>query len=349
MKGVEIKNLSKKWKEFSLKDINLRINKAEYFLILGPTGAGKTLLLETIAGFYPPDEGEIWMDGKEITHLPPERRNIGFIYQDYSLFPHLSVSQNIEFGLEVRGFGAKKIEERTKQVVNLLQIAYLAERYPNKLSGGEQQKVAIARALVINPKVLLLDEPLSALDPKTQDRLRDELKHLNGKLGLPMIHVTHNRLEAMALGDRIGVLMGGKLQQVGTPQEIFDKPANEEIANFVGIDNIFEGESKVENGIARVDLGELEIEAITSKEGKVKICVRPEDITILKKGIRSSARNLFEGKIVRVSERYPLMKLSVDAGREFQALITKRSFSELNLKVGSRVCVSFKASSVHVL
>jgi molybdate/tungstate transport system ATP-binding protein len=346
---IKIKNLYKDWKEFSLKNINLGINRGEYFVVLGPTGAGKTLLLEMIAGFHSPDEGEIWIGEENLTDSPPEEKNIGFIYQDYSLFPHLNVKGNIEFGLKLKNIPKDEIEEKTNKIMEFLGISHLSHRYPNTLSGGEQQKVAIARALVINPKVLLLDEPLSALDPRTQDKLRDELKNLNEKLGLTMIHVTHNRIEAVALGDRIGVLMDGKLQQVGTPQQIFNKPSNEEIASFVGIDNVFEGRSRIENGIAKVDLGELEIEAITSKEGKVKICVRPEEITILRKGIKSSARNLFEGKIVRISERYPLMKLTIDAGKEFQALITKKSFLELNLKVGSQVYISFKASSVHVL
>jgi len=346
---IRIKGLYKDWKEFSLKNIDLEIKEGEYFVILGPTGAGKTLALEMIAGFHSPDKGEIWIGGQNLTDAPPEDRNIGFIYQDYSLFPHLDVKENVEFGLKLKKVSKDKIEEKTRDIMELLGISHLSHRQPSTLSGGEQQKVAIARAMVVNPRVLLLDEPLSALDSKTQDRLRDELKQLSEKQGLTMIHVTHDRVEAMALGDRIGVLMDGKLRQVGTPQQIFHRPLNEEIASFVGIDNIYEGESRIENGIARINLGELKIEAITGKEGKIKLCVRPEEITILRKGSRSSARNLFEGRVVRVSERYPLMKLTIDAGKEFQAVITKKSFLELNLKEGSRVYVSFKASSVHVL
>ena len=346
---IRIKGLYKDWKEFSLKNIDLEIKEGEYFVILGPTGAGKTLALEMIAGLHFPEKGEIWIGGQNLTDAPPEDRNIVFIYQDYSLFPHLDVKENVEFGLKLKNVSKDKIEEKTRDIMELLGISHLSHRQPSTLSGGEQQKVAIARAMVVNPRVLLLDEPLSALDSKTQDRLRDELKQLSEKQGLTMIHVTHDRVEAMALGDRIGVLMDGKLRQVGTPQQIFHRPLNEEIASFVGIDNIYEGESRIVSGIARINLGELEIEAITGKEGKVKLCVRPEEITILRKGSRSSARNLFEGRVVRVSERYPLMKLTIDAGKEFQAVITKKSFLELDLKKGSRVYVSFKASSVHVL
>jgi len=344
---IEIKNLYKDWEEFSLKDINLRIDKGEYFVLLGPTGAGKTLLLELIAGFYIPDRGEIYASNREITRLPPEKRNIVFIYQDYSLFPHLSVKQNVEFGLKVRRF--KSIEKRSGEIMDLLQISHLGNRRPNTLSGGEQQKVAIARALVMNPTILLLDEPLSALDPIHRDAMMDELKRLNKTLGLTMLHVTHDRIEAIALADRMGVMMNGTLRQIGSPHHIFCEPVNEEVAAFVGIENIFGGKSRIEGGVARIDLGDIEIEAITKKEGDVRACIRPEEIVVSNKKIESSARNYLEGKVIKISERYPMMKLVVDAGREFIVLITKRSFSELNVTEGSRVYIAFKASSVHVL
>ncbi|VUT25481.1 MAG: Molybdate/tungstate import ATP-binding protein WtpC [Candidatus Methanolliviera sp. GoM_asphalt] len=169
---IEIKKMCKDWKDFSLKEINLEIKKGEYFVILGPTGAGKTLLLEMIAGFHLPDEGEIWIDGEDVTTYPPEDRNIGFIYQDYSLFPHLSVIGNIRFGPELKGIPKDDIERESNEIMRLLGISHLSHRYPNTLSGGEQQKVAIARAIITRPSVLLLDEPLSALDRRTQDLLR---------------------------------------------------------------------------------------------------------------------------------------------------------------------------------
>ena len=257
---IGIKNLSKDWKEFSLKDINLEVKKGEYFVILGPTGAGKTLLLETIAGFYFPDSGGVWIEGQNVTNLPAERRGIGFIYQDYSLFPHLTVEENIEFGLKLRKSASQDTNrKRVKEIMDWLCISHLAHRYPATLSGGEQQKVAIARAIATEPSILLLDEPLAALDRRTSDYLREELKRVKLKSGIIMVHVTHDHTEAMVLADRIAVMMNGRIMQVGTPYEIFNKPQNEEIADFVGVENILSGVVRANNnGVAEieVDLGD---------------------------------------------------------------------------------------------
>jgi molybdate/tungstate transport system ATP-binding protein len=351
MSRVKIKNVSKEWKEFDLKNIDLDIDEGEYFVLLGPTGAGKTLLLETIAGFHLPDSGSIWLDDRDVTFLPPERRNIGFIYQNYSLFPHLTVRENIEYGIRVKNLDAGERKERTSRLLELISLEHLSGRYPRSLSGGEQQKVAIARALAVKPKLLLLDEPLSSLDPESREKLRDSLKSINQEFKLTMIHVTHDRGEALSLGERLGVMMGGKLKQVGVTRDIFDRPSNEEVAGFMGVDNVFDGYSRIErnNGIAKVDLCGLEIEAVTKREGKVKVFIKPEDITILKDRGRTSARNLFEGKIQKITDFYPMVKLNVLAKKEFYALVTKRSVEELNLKPGSRVYISFKASAVVVV
>ena len=190
---IEVRNLSKDWKEFSLKDINLEVKKGEYFVILGPTGAGKTLLLETIAGSHFPDSGEVWVEGQNVTNLPPERRGIGFIYQDYSLFPHFTVEENIRFGLKLRKSASQDTNrKRVKEIMDWLSISHLAHCYPTTLSGGEQQKVAIARAIATEPSILLLDEPLAALDRRTSDYLREELKRVKLKSGITMVHVTHS-------------------------------------------------------------------------------------------------------------------------------------------------------------
>ena len=265
---ITIKNLQKDWKEFSLKGINLEVKRGEYFVILGPTGAGKTLLLETIAGFYFPDRGGVWVAGREVTKLPPEKRGIGFIYQDYSLFPHFTVEENIEFGLKLKksrsrsgsrsgSRGGSRSGSRTEELMKWLGITHLEGRYPATLSGGEQQKVAIARAVAIEPEILLLDEPLSALDFRTREYLREELRRVKKELGLgiTMVHVTHDQTEAMVLADRIAVMMNGRIMQVGAPHEIFNKPKNEEIADFVGVENILSGVvRKNENGVAEVEV-----------------------------------------------------------------------------------------------
>lgn len=231
---ISIKGLSRDWgHEFSLKKIDLKIEKNEYFVLLGPTAAGKTLLLELIAGFYAPDRGEIWIDGVRATHLPPEKRRVGFVYQDYALFPHMTVRDNVEFGLRLKG--RLDAEKRAKELMEKFGVSYLAERKPNTLSGGEKQRVAIARALAIDPEVLLLDEPLSALDRRTQEQTRAELKRVQEETGITAVHVTHNQAEAILLADRIGLMMEGELVQVGTAEEVFTRPATRKVAEFLGV------------------------------------------------------------------------------------------------------------------
>jgi len=231
---ISIRDLSRDWgREFSLKKIDLKIERSEYFVLLGPTAAGKTLLLELIAGFYAPDRGEIWIDGIEATHLPPEKRRVGFVYQDYALFPHMTVQDNVEFGLRLRG--RLDAENRAKELMETFEVSYLAKRKPNTLSGGEKQRVAIARALAIDPEVLLLDEPLSALDLRTQEQTRAELKRVQKETGITAVHVTHNQVEAILLADRIGLMMEGELVQVGTAEDVFTRPATREVAEFLGV------------------------------------------------------------------------------------------------------------------
>lgn len=346
---ISIHNLSKRWDEFSIKNINLDISKGEYFVILGPTGAGKTLLLELIAGFHLPDEGRIEVNGQDFTNTPPEERDVGFVYQDYSLFPHLTVQENIEFGLKIKG-KQENVKGKSLEIMDLFDITHLSERYPGKLSGGERQKTALARALVMDPRVLLLDEPISALDTPSQDRILGELKQIHREIGITTIHVTHNRGEASLLGERIGIMSKGEIIQVGEPGDIFRKPKTAFIADFMGAENIFSGRARIENGITKVDIGEgIEIEATEMREGNVKAVIRPEEIIIMERPVRTSGRNLFEGMIEDISDLGSTAKLRIGVGREFIVTITKKSLSDLDLKVGKSVYIAFKASSVHVI
>lgn len=348
---IRVKGLYKAWKEFKLQDINLEVKRGEYFVILGPTGAGKTLLLETIAGFYIPEQGEVWLDGQEVTRISPEQRKIGFIYQDYSLFPHMTVEQNIRFGLKARNSSALQNKDRVQEIMEWLGIAHLAHRRPATLSGGEQQKVAIARAIAIEPAVLLLDEPLSALDRRTRDYLREELKRVNETLGITMLHVTHDQTEAMVLADRIGVMMHGRIVQVGSPKEIFHKPLNEELAEFVGVENILPGTvQRHEQGIATIDTDAgVRIYAVSEyRAGAVKVLVRPEDITLAGQSVTDgSARNVLRGLIVDLEDLGPLTRVKLDSG--LVALITTQSREELGLHQGTAVHATFKATAVHVV
>ena len=301
-----------------------------------------------IAGFHVPDSGRIILNGVDVTFMPPEERRVGFVYQDYSLFPHMTVEENISFGLKTHGFPREKIEERVKEMMSLMGISHLAGRYPADLSGGEQQRVSLARALAVNPEILLLDEPLSALDPETQNILIEELKKIHQTQNTTILHVTHNQTEALLLADRIGLIMNGELVQVGSPDELFSRPLNESIARFVGIENIFRGRIKSnKNGIAIIDVGGREIYAVTEiKEGDVDVFIRPENIILSKRLIKSSARNVFEGKVVELTNLGPIMNVELDNG--LKIFITKQSVEEMSLKPGDKVYASFKATATHV-
>ncbi|MDI6888074.1 MAG: tungstate ABC transporter ATP-binding protein WtpC [Methanocellales archaeon] len=348
---IEIKGLSKNWRGFSLKNVNLRVEKGEYFIILGPTAAGKTLLLELIAGFCEPNEGGIWINDKNVTRMTPEKRGTGFVYQDYSLFPHLTVKENIEFGLKIKGMPKSRIEEKSKEIMDILGISHLSHRRPRTLSGGEQQRVAIARGIVIEPSVMLLDEPLNALDARTQIQLRGELKKIHREAKLTTIHVTHDQTEAMVLADRIGVMMNGEIVQTGSPEEIFHFPLNERVAEFVGVENIIEGMvTSNEEGVATIRIDDHIMEAISSAKvgDRVRVCLRPESITIAPSKTLSSARNSFSGMITQLVPLGATCRIEIDCGFPLISLVTKTSAEDLGLRVGKGVCASFKASSVHV-
>jgi len=349
---IRIENLSKDLGEFFLRDVSLEINDGEYFMVLGPTGAGKTILLETIAGIYRADSGRIYLDEQDITDIPPRERNIGMVYQDYTLFPFLTVEDNIGFGLKSRKVSKREIKRRVDELANLMAVFHLLHRYPGTLSGGEQQRIAIARALIMEPKVLLLDEPLSALDTQTAERLRQELKNVHSIMNTAIIHVTHSFEEAFLLGSRMAVMDKGEIVQVGTPNEVFRKPESEFAAEFLGVGNLFQGESRVDNDIASIDVGGINIVSATLKPGSVHVSIRPEDILVSTKQIVSSARNSFKGKITTIVDAGTILRIAVDIGIDidipFIVAITKQSFDEMNLKTGGEVYITFKASAVHV-
>jgi len=239
---IEIRGLVAHYGSFSLQQIDLTIGDGECFVLLGPSGAGKTLCLETVLGIKPPDQGSIRLDGRDIGHAQPETRGFSYLPQDLALFPHLSVSENIAFGLAIRRTPADVVRDRIENVAGLLGTAHLlGRRRIRGLSGGEQQRVALARALVVEPKVLFLDEPFSALDPATRRQLHIEFQDIRERLGLTTIFVTHDHEEAAVLADRMGVIMDGRLQQVGTPAEVFDAPTSLATARFLVFENLFEG------------------------------------------------------------------------------------------------------------
>jgi ABC-type Fe3+/spermidine/putrescine transport system ATPase subunit len=235
---LRLEDISLKLGEFRLREISLHVEPGTYLALLGPTGTGKTVLLETIAGVHKPGSGRIYIKGRDATHLAPEKRHLGIVYQDYALFPHLTVFQNIAFGLRLKGAEGRKIKKVVEEMASFLEIGHLLKRRPNRLSGGERQRVALARALVLEPYVLLLDEPLSALDRATRSRLQKELKRIHTELGITIIHITHDLMEAFFLADRLAVMKQGRILQEGPLDEVCGRPRNRDVAELVGIDNL---------------------------------------------------------------------------------------------------------------
>jgi molybdopterin-binding protein len=346
---IEVKNLCVDLGEFVLRDITLDIEEGEYFIILGPTGAGKTVLLESIAGLYPIRSGEIWLRGKEVTSAEPENRKISIVYQDHVLFPHLSVKDNITFGLRVHKTRADEVANRLNWVTELLGISHLLHRQPDTLSGGERQKVALGRAIITQPELLLVDEPLSALDPETRENVQRELRQLHRALGITILHVTHDFEEAISLGNRIAVIGEGRLMQVGAPEEIFRHPNSEFVARFAMTRNIFFGKAETKSGgdtVFKVDGAEFIIAADT--DGTHHASIRPEDILISSEPIRSSARNCFPGTITNVVDKGSTLYVTVRIPPELSCLVTRHSFEEMELHEGKQIFLTFKASSIHL-
>lgn len=345
---IRIENVSKKWDNFMLHDISLKVEKGEYFVVLGPTGAGKTLLLELIAGFYHPDKGRIYIDGKDVTLLPSAERNIGFVYQDYMLFPHLSVKENIAYGLKMRGAEQSEIEKKIEELARMYRIKHLLHRYPENLSGGEKQRVAIARAMAIEPKILLLDEPLSALDPGMRAKIRREIKDMHEKSGVTVVHVTHSREDAMLLADRIAVMNEGKILQIGKPEEVFRKPASKFIAQFVGVENIFHGRAERKGNVTHFICDGVELISSMNVSDARYASIRPEDIIVSKQKIESSARNCIKGKVKAIIDIGSLIRLEVDCGVDFVVHITRQSFEEMGIEIGKEIYLIFKAQNVNL-
>ncbi|NCB03360.1 MAG: ABC transporter ATP-binding protein, partial [Spirochaetia bacterium] len=253
---ITIKHARKQFGEtVIIPDLDLEINEGEFFTLLGPSGCGKTTLLRMIAGFNTIEGGDFFFSDRRINDLDPSKRNIGMVFQNYAIFPHLSVRKNVEFGLKNKKLTKQEITTRAEEYLKLMQIETLAERMPAQLSGGQQQRVALSRALCIEPHVLLMDEPLSNLDAKLRVEMRNVIKHIQHRVGITTLYVTHDQEEAMAISDRIGVMKDGILQHIGTPQNIYQRPANMFVSTFIGRSNIFEGILTLKETIPTLTIG----------------------------------------------------------------------------------------------
>lgn len=314
MNFLTLTNISKLFgNTVAVKDFNIVVEKGEFVSFLGPSGCGKTTTLRMIAGFELPTTGVIVLDGEEITFMPPNRRNVGMVFQSYALFPNMTVAQNIGFGLRVRKLPVHEIDQRIKEMLSLIHLEQFGNRYPYQLSGGQQQRVALARALAIRPRVLLLDEPLSALDAKIRVELRSEIRRIQQQLGITTIYVTHDQEEALSLSDRVVVMKDGLIEQIGTPFEIYNFPKTPFVASFVGTLNVLRatvidaGQGLLSLEGQRINVSEPLKQA--QNGDVISVAVRPEIITLENGGADSNQLNCkiesitFLGSIVRIQVR----------------------------------------------
>lgn len=282
---LQLKQINKYFgRSHVIKDVNIDFEKGHFVTFLGPSGCGKTTLLRMVAGFYEPDDGEILLNGKRIERISPYSRNTAMVFQEYALFPHMNVFDNVSYGLRVKNRPKEEIERRVKEALDLMQLKGMEDRFPNQMSGGQQQRVAVARALVMNPEVLLLDEPLSNLDAKLRESVRVELRDIQKKMGLSTIYVTHDQSEALSMSDMIVVLKGGVVHQTGSPQEIYFEPKTPFVADFIGTTNLLSVKGLGEN---TVSYGNDRIPTTKSVNAGQEYClsIRPECLKLVKEAV----------------------------------------------------------------
>jgi sulfate transport system ATP-binding protein len=343
--SVEVKHLTKKFGRFvALDDVNLKVESGELVALLGPSGSGKTTLLRTIAGLEFPDPGnaQVLFYGQDVTMIPASQRQAGFAFQHYALFRHMTVFENIAFGLRVRPASTRpaeaRIRQRVEKLLQLIQLEPLAGRYPAQLSGGQRQRVALARALAVEPKVLLLDEPFGALDAKVRKDLRRWLRNLHDEIHITTLFVTHDQEEALEVSDRVAILRAGKIEQIGTPEQIYDHPASPFVYDFLGNVNLFHG--RVHEGSVMIgDTTLITAQSAAAAESKAVAFVRPHDIRITRE---PAPPRTFPARVLRSNAAGPFAQLElerVDGGDRFMAQLSKDEFQRLLPKNGETVFV----------
>ena len=329
---------------FALRDVSLHVLPGEYFVLLGPSGSGKTLLLECLCGLNRIDSGRISIDGKEVTHLEPRHRGAGYVPQDYALFPHRTVRRNVGFGLR------DSASPEVTRWMETVGVAHLADRLPGRLSGGEKQRVALARALAVKPRVLLLDEPVSALDEQTRDVLCQELKQLQRTTRATVVHVCHNFAEMLMVADRVGVIQQGRILQVGTTQEVLQRPCSAEVARFVQAGNLLPARAWTRlMGDGSMELGAVGRDA----DGETIAMVRPENIHLASTQPEnlSPGTAVLEGSIRELLDLGPVVRVSVTCKAEVELIVSlgKREFNGRRVGVGDNVCLTIAPEDVHLM
>jgi spermidine/putrescine transport system ATP-binding protein len=351
---VRLEGLTKRYGAFeAVRGIDLDIPPGEFFSLLGPSGCGKTTTLRMIAGFERPSAGRVLLDGRDVSDTPPNKRNVNTVFQNYALFSHLTVAENVAFGLRFTKVSKEETRTRVGEALSLVQMEEFRDRKPHQLSGGQQQRVALARALILNPSVLLLDEPLGALDAKLRKTLQVELKALQEQVGVTFVYVTHDQEEALTMADRLAVMSEGKVEQVGTPREVYEEPASAYVADFLGVSNLLEAEAvgETSDGRCRLRVGDLELLASrgdTSAIGPVKVVVRPERVRV--EAPRKTGENRLPGKVERVVYAGAISQLVVtlDLGTPIQCMRANDG-ADSSLDRGAPVSVYLPCEALRVL
>ncbi len=352
MPDVRIVNVTKKFgKIYALDNVSLEIKDKEYFALLGPSGCGKTTLLRLVAGLIEPDSGEIYIGDKRVDRVPPEDRDIGFVFQTFALFPHMNAWDNVIYGPKVKNYNAKDAETIGHEVLELVKLNERLDAYPSELSGGMMQRIAVARALAAGAKTLLLDKPLGQLDAKVRNEIRYEIRKMAKDLKLTAIHVTHDQAEAMSISDRIAVMKKGKIIQIGTPKELYMNPNSLFVAHFIGESNFLEGYvTKGDNEHMEIELrGGLTIQAIDNgiKKGeKVVLAIRPE-IFVAQKGMKRIQNSLW-GKVEKITFEGNVIRYEVRLENQDMVVVIRPSLSEEWFDVGETVTLSFPQEKAHV-
>lgn len=358
MMHLRLEEVTSIWNGFSLEEIEFEIGDREYFALLGPSGAGKTLLLETIMGFNKLKRGRIFADDDEISSLPPFQRGFGYVPHGGALFPHLNVRQNIEFGLRMMKIDQTSRKKKSDEAMNELSIVHLEKRSPENLSAGERQKVALARCLVMKPRLMLLDEPFSSIDAEARQSLRNLLKRLHRELETSFIHVTHDQLEAISLAESVAIMSGGRVVQKGKIDHVFSSPKSEFVARFLGYENILIPDRFEDEGdIIRLTLngkdllcskGNSSANRRIEPAGRHKIAIRPDQVMVSKNP--TACPNCMRGKIIDFSDLGPLVELTVDVGFLLKSVVTKNAFVDNQLqKNEGTFWINVKPSSLVIL